>query len=988
FIAHWLRAVTYHLQGEVSVAADMYAQLAPEAPPEMRAAVARAAARALASKGEVREAAMRVGAEGVWYEANMARPIFARQRASQALYAHLALMLGQTEEAESAARAAHEVQGERPDPHADAILCRVLGRVAWERGELAGAAHAFDAELTALNSLPSRDEHEIGIALHNLADVQRALGERERAIANYRRALTHKNPGLEGALTALALAELLSESGRPVEALEAGARAIELLTAPPNADLKAVGHALALQARRQYESGRAPRGEAALKEWITRLAARAKDGLLHGSTGVQALSIGLYLRSEPALDDPIPVIDLAERALHLMESEYPGRLPALAARRDLGVLYARLGRSEEACEVLEPLISDYAATESNAAAMALLTAHHTLARAWTRLGDIPRALGHFDAAAGLEPDPQARGLICREAAEVCREAGDDARSAAYYDRALEQLRRERDIPLYTDTVVALGYTRLRLRRFGEAIDTFEEALHVVEGGAHTDQALKAAVLLDMASAHDTLGQYRRAAETYRRSLSAQDALNEPARYLDTLIALARSEANAGDWQAAVEAYRDALDFDILDETRRRALLAEQGGAYARLGQLQAAINAYDEALTIEGATARERAELHQGLGAIYAKLGAHDQARKHFEAVLTAVQDDRTGQTLKSLADSHRALGQLKESIEVYHRALGFLERNGAPAERAATERALGEIYLERNQFANSLAHLEAALDLERSLPQHQGGNIVSILQNLARAHEMRGELERATVRHHEALVYQDVRHAPDQYVETLCTLGRLYTAMGRPGEAVRAYEEAGRVESSQPEPEAARQDAIVAGLADARRSQGALEVAADLYRQVANSPHRTPARSQAADALTELNAEINRHLKTLEAAEQSLIMLRRASPPDLAGLIFVRALQARTTHALGRWDASAEHLADIFQMLKARGREIRGADPVAKALAALRDAGTAEIAGDPDLAQASYQEALDAANADARANASLIWVIRHRMAPTNTRSG
>jgi tetratricopeptide (TPR) repeat protein len=975
FAGRRLRAAIRCLQGDLQAAHDLFTRLEPETPPEWRAVVARMAARTMAGLGMIGEAAMLVGAEGIWYEANLPRPIFARQRASQALYAHLSLMLGNLEEAERAARAAHALVGERPDPESEAIVCRVLGRLAWKQGALQAAAHAFEAELAARNNQPHRDEHEIGIALHNLADVQRAMGEHERAIANYRRALSHKDPAPDTALTHLALAETLIEHGRAAEALETGARAIDMLTAHAGSDLQLLGYTMALQAQRQIEGGRAPRGAAVLDAWIQHMAHRLDEALHHPHQGVRTLAIGLYLRSEPPLDDPIPVIDYAERGLEIAE---PNTWSAFAARRDLGLLYLRLGRWEDAREVLEPLLQQEAVPP-----FVLLAARLGLARAATHQRDLEVVAAHYEAGAELEPDTQARGLIYREAAEISCDLGDDPRAARYYAAALQWLDQKREMQTYADTVVALAYTRLRLRQFGEAIETFEAALYAVESMPRPDPALRSAVLLDMASAHHTLGQYRRAAETYRRSLPLQDAHRNPDRYLETLISLARSEAGAGEYQAAAAAYHDALQFEQLDSNRRRTLLAEQAEAFARLDQSQAAINAYDAALTIDGASARERAEIHRGIGAVYARLGSYDQARRHFEAVLSAVQDDRTGVTLKALADSHRALGQVKEAIDVYHRALGFLDRDAEPAARASTERALGEIYLERNQLSNAMKHLEAALDIERALPQHHGGHIVGILQGLALAHERRGELERATLRHHEALVYQDVRHAPERYVETLCTLGRLYTAQGRHGEAVRAYEEALRAERAQPEPDPARIDDGIYGLASARRAQGLLEAAAELYQQVAESPHRTPARSRALEALTDVTAEINRHLKTLEAAEQSLTMLRRASPPDLPGLIFVRAMLAQTNHALGRWEVADDHQKALFELLDERGSALRGDDLVTRMLIALRDGHDRESSGDWTAAQESYQAALEVVRGDARANAALVWVIQRKVTQT-----
>ncbi|HVO42373.1 MAG TPA: hypothetical protein VMT34_07110, partial [Aggregatilineales bacterium] len=355
FEANWLRAVIEHVQGHGRSALTLYTRLVDDVTPDWRATLARARARAMASLGDVQGAALLVGAEGIWYEERLPRPVFARARLSHALYAHLCRAVGRLEEAEAAARQAIDLSGERPNPTAEAIAHDTLARIAWSRGEIARAITEFDAELTALGNVQPRDEHQIGVVLHNVADLLRDRGETDRAIANYRRALTHKDPirdrdGL--ALTRLALRDVLIATGRGAEALEVGNSAIEGLLQPPEADLHLLGHTMAQQARAQIDVGRVPRADAILNDWIARLEHRASEGLVHPYRGVQLLAIGLYLRSLPdTVASPLEVIDLAEKALSMAEAGATDVLSAWAARRDLGQVYLRFERWDEAREV-------------------------------------------------------------------------------------------------------------------------------------------------------------------------------------------------------------------------------------------------------------------------------------------------------------------------------------------------------------------------------------------------------------------------------------------------------------------------------------------------------------------------------------------------------------------------------------------------------------------------------------------------------------
>src|SRR5262249_874086 len=148
-----------------------------------------------------------------------------------------------------------------------------------------------------------------------------------------------------------------------------------------------------------------------------------------------------------------------------------------------------------------------------------------------------------------------------------------------------------------------------------------------EKRSDTDPVLLASVLFDMATAHSTLGQFRRAATVYRQSLGYQDSRLGRERYIETLIGLARSSLACDDLQGTLEAYPEVSQFDSLAGEQRRMLVAEQAGVFARTGQTQTAIDTYQTALNIEGASTIERAGLHREIGALHTRLDDHEQAR-------------------------------------------------------------------------------------------------------------------------------------------------------------------------------------------------------------------------------------------------------------------------------------------------------------------------------------------------------------------------
>lgn len=980
FTARLTRGLVYHLQGDFEKAVKAYERADTLGAPDVeRGPFARARARALASLGRFHEAAILVGAEGTWYEAKLPRPIFARQRASHALYAALMFAEENADEAEAAARRVLDCAGERPDPHADAIAQHILARLAALRGDVNAALAAYGEELSAREAVPHRDESAIGMALHALADQYAARGDPERAIPNYRRALTHLEDRRAQLITLLTLRNALLGTERKTDALDTGQQAVDLLLKRPEADLQRLGWTMALQAQMLIEHSRSARAAQTLADWQVRLARRAGEAFDSPVWGVQVLGIGLILRSvRPGQNGYTSSLlnNLAEEAVSLTEAHAPETWPAWAARRDLGNLLLSLERWQNAYEAFAPLLTDEIAKQTPFIALA---AHAGSGRAAMRLGRAADAVAHFDAAAALEPDPVPRGVLIRQSAEARGAAGDDDSAASRYVEALVLLEREQALDEHVGAMVDLAYTRLRLGRFGAAIDTFDEALGIVQ--ELPDSTLMADVLTDLANAHHTLGQYRRAAATYRRALAYHKS---PERMAETQIALARSNAALQAYPQALEAYHDALQYDLSDALRR-SIRIEQAGIYAAIGQNAAAISSYKAALNTNGITSAEQAAIWRGLGQVYAAMGAHEDARANFERALSTFSgdspdgDDQAGLTLFAIAEGHHAQGQTSVALDAYARALPHLERSVHPVERAAVFRAMGELYLGEGRAAEAISALESALEIERALPQQDGGRIVSTLQSIAAAHELRGELDKATLRHHEALVYQDVRHAPELYAQTLRTLGRLYTQMRRYDEASKALEDALATEYAQPAPDTELVDTTTKLLADVYRAQNRLEQAADLYRRV--TPRAADSvRQGAQQALKGTLDDISRHQETLRAAAQSWVLLNRTANSDLKGLLFVLALQAQTYAALGKWDESEQHLEQMMRLLAARRSEVSVSSrhPALRALAILLQGQDHEDARDYEHALESYRHALQVAEENKLAPA-LVWALRQK---------
>jgi tetratricopeptide (TPR) repeat protein len=997
FDARLARAYIYHAQGDYGSAITAYERADSLAARETdRGALARARARALAAAGRYREAAIQVGAEGVWHETRQPRPVFARQQASQALYATLSLIQGDLVNAENAARIALDCPGERPDLSARAAAAHVLARIAVTQADTEQALAAYQESLAARQSFGDRDELSIGLTLHTIGDQYLRRGDTERAIAQYRRALTHltqSNERRTRLTTLLALQSALDQAGRTVDCLEIGAQALDLGLSRPEADLPLVGYLLCLQARALWTADRSTRAAPLFQEWINRLARGLNDLLAvpdNPRWELQMLAMSLVVRGvlcdSPGAEAFSPALlrDLAEEAVSIAETHVPNTPSAWAARRDLGEVLTVQERWPDAAAAFAPLVEAAALTPiAEQAPLIAVGALSGAARVAVKREQYADAIRLWDTAAMLEPDPLLRGRFIRESAAARVTINDPANAELRYQDALKLLPREQVLDEHVGVLVDLAYTRLRAGKFSTAIDTFETTLSIVR--ELPDPALMASVLVDLANAHRTLGQYRSAANVYRRALNYLTGLPRAL----TLIALAQTDVALADYAPALAAYHDALRADLSPETRRTVQI-ELAATYVAHGQRNLALENYQNALTLPDLSSAQLASIHRGLAQLYTAQAQYDQARYHFEQAMQAVavdqtnagQDDQTGLTLRAIADGYLIQQQEAAALDAYLRALPHLDRATYPLERAAVSRIIGDLYVAADRHADALPMYESTLEIERALPQQDGGRIVSMLQKLAASHEWLKQLDRAIIRHHEALVYQDVRHAPEAYAQTLYTLGRLYSQIGRFGEAAKALEDALATDYNRADPNPADIRNGTKLLADAYRRLNRLLLAAELYHRLQSDDAVEPSiRADIEKSLRETEREITRHRQTLEAAKQSWAVMNRAPQPDLKSLAFILALQAQVHGALQEWDASTRSLDQMVELLNAHRAElsIDSPQPALRALALLLSGYDAETQGDPEAAQAAYRQAL--AFAERRTLAQeLIWVLRHKL--------
>ncbi|MCZ7541118.1 MAG: tetratricopeptide repeat protein [Anaerolineae bacterium] len=973
-----LRAQIHHLRGDVAAAIAGYRAALEESgeiAPRARAKTLRGLGAALASAGEYDAARDALGDALALYRAEM-EPDALQIGRTLRLLAAVHLAAGDTDAAIATAREAL-IQLQRTEAPADsADAYRTLGRALWRESDYAAALAAFQGEVENAQGAPERDERRIGRALHRLADTCRAVGQAERAIANYRLALTHKRPSEQPddtLISQLALHCVLVETERLPAALEVSQEMLDHLTRQQRPDLGQLGYVQALRARTQQMMERPIRARQSLSEWARALASRAAEVFADERPALRTLALGLAVRSLLAEGRPALALELAERAQADTAAHLPGTPAAWAATRDLGEAYRALDRPEEAILVLEPLLSE-TVRDAPGGAATYACAHALSGRAYWQIGEADSALEHLRAALEYEPNDHERALLCETIAAIQLDLGRPGDAVESLRAALPLLDREERAADSARLLTTLAHTLGGLNRYAEAITVYEDALNALRAVPDASPAHTSDVLRSLGQTHEAQGQLPKAAQAYRRALNVLERADAPRQSRDILHLLARVTAALGD-QSAVTLYEQVRDATREMGTGQELgqVLCELAGVHRDARRFPLAIQYYQAALAQQPVPpfAQDRINSLRNLGRALAMMGRYDEARIAWtEALeLTASLPDQSpveiGLTHHAIAEAHRSQHQYAEAVEGFREALHHLPPRSVHA--AAALRALGQTLLTAERPANALEPLREALEVERAQPQQANARIVQTLQLLADAHEHSDDLRGAIARYHEALVYMDRDLQPVAYADALRILGALYGAQGETSEAIKAYSEALDIEGSYVPRSDKRISDTLGAIADAYRAAGDLEKAAEFYQKVTMISNMA---RRASDDLRETLDELERRRGTLQAAQQSLALLKRRENPPLKDLAFIYALIAYAHDQLNQPQDSEATIQTLFEELERREAELStdDADDDARALAWLLAATRAD---DPSTAQFACGSALEAVR-----NRNLRWVI------------
>lgn len=857
-----------------------------------------------------------------------------------------------------------------------ADIYRTLGRARGQVGDNKQMLAAFQGEVNHAQSIEPRDEARIGVALYHLADSYRELGESERAIPNYRRALTHLDPEADFQsyfIAQAALHRIFFEQNRLDDAAEVSAAAIQHLDTRPPVDLQHQGYMLCIHARTEQMRDRSAQAQKYYGRWLSVLAGRTDALQDERRPFLGLLALMLAVHSLLSHQRAHEAQELAEAALPLAERYYPGTSVAWSVRRDLGEAYLGVEKWQAVVEVLAPLISEMVKEDIHTYALA----HEYTGAAYAHQGNMSGALEYLRRAQMHQPEAHHQGLILERMADIQLETDNIEAAIEHTEQALGFLDHDQYPAVAARAFTKLATMQARENAHGEAIGNFEQALSLMRTLPDADYVYIAQLYVKLAASYEAQGQYPQAAIAYRNALDTLDSSRSdtPDLHRKAITRLARVQVLLQNYDDAIQSYQQARQ-----ETEMHGSPLELGevltalaNTYREAENLEAALENYAEALALLPAdeVPSQRAAVLRGQGQTLYTVGRFDEARQAWNEALVVTTDApalEVALTYRSIAQAYCAQHRYEDAEKAFRDALGY--HQSATAEAAETARLLGQALIDAKRPADAVQPLQQALDIEENLPQQINQRIVDTLYQLAQAQEGCGDLSAAITSHHKALVYMDKKQQPLQVAVRLRSLGHLYTVLERWTEAHKALEEALDIEFTYKPRSDVRIAQTLEMIATAYRREGNLEKTADAYKRMAS--YANLSKTAAEDFRNTLD-EIQRHRSTLDVARESMAVLERTQDADIKDLVYVYALIARENAALSNHEAANEAIDKLLTALESRADSLTTADerPPYRALAHVFEAGQAASEGNLVEARAHFQRALHGTN-----DRAMRWVI------------
>ncbi len=231
------------------------------------------------------------------------------------------------------------------------------------------------------------------------------------------------------------------------------------------------------------------------------------------------------------------------------------------------------------------------------------------------------------------------------------------------------------------------------------------------------------------AAYHRLSQFEKANESALRAVSVAKKTADYKTMADAFRVLGSVSFFRGQYQAALELYEKALEYNRLidDKKSLSSLLNNIGTVYHHFSDYARSMTFYNQSLEIQIEIGDKRGEANSytNIGNNYYALGDYASAIDYQFKALKCYEsiNDEQGQSVaySGIGLIYERLGEYQKAIENYRSCLKYDEHSGNRWSYALTLNNLGNVYAANNDDQNALQAYHESLTIKRQILDRQG---------------------------------------------------------------------------------------------------------------------------------------------------------------------------------------------------------------------------------------------------------------------------
>lgn len=395
------------------------------------------------------------------------------------------------------------------------------------------------------------------------------------------------------------------------------------------------------------------------------------------------------------------------------------------------------------------------------------TTHYAIGSLYRNLGQYQDASNSFEET--LNPDLTSRlkehdwRLIASAWSDLGLTAAnlnDEKKAFATINRALQMFQDHSDRRGTASALTSLGLMYKELGRFTEAVEYFEQALRLRR--AENDRLRELNLISNLGTIYDAQGDPQKALASFAETLKAlqelykKGQLQDPDRLAGALNNTAAAHERLGQWQEALETYTEALAISRAsgNSQLQASTLNNLGNFYLEWGDAARAREYYDQALELirsKVKNAPAEANILTQIGRLLMSDGRLAEALQYFkDSSVIAQSPQREAELLNNIGLAHLLEGNPTEALKFHDKALVKVKDAKDVRGEAATRNKRAEAYTRLGNASLALGEWNAALQLWTTVKDRRGEALT--LQGAAQAEHDRHNLKVALQLNEQAL--------------------------------------------------------------------------------------------------------------------------------------------------------------------------------------------------------------------------------------------